>query len=77
MPAGSSKALREQPWVSSAVSRRITFRKRAEKMRAKADNLTGRESKQTLLKAAQSYDKMADTAEKIRKAEQRPHVKVR
>jgi hypothetical protein len=53
------------------------FRKRAEEMRAKADNLTGRQSKQTLLKAAKSYDKMADNAEKIRKAEQRPQVKAR
>ena len=53
------------------------FRKRAEEMRAKADNLTGRESKQTLLRAAKSYEKMAETAEHIRSAERASQLKAR
>ena len=42
------------------------FRKRAEEFRTKADECQHRESRNTLLKAARTYDDLARNAAKIR-----------
>jgi len=45
------------------------FRRRAEEFRAKADEFRHGESRNTLLKAARTYDALAREAEKIRTLE--------